>query len=274
MSILRKKRQLSHGLPEAQERRQHFFDSQTRPVTLQQHLLEQLAQSPLDPYERNIASVIIGNIDERGYLRETSEEVATESGAELLEVEEVLRKVQEFDPPGVAARDLAECLYLQLQRQNRQYGIEGRIVKHHLDALGRRKFQDIARQLHATVSDVQEAAEAISQLEPRPGRQFLRRAEQIVLPDVLVEKDGDDYVISVNDSDIPKLRVGDNYKDMLSQSGATREVRDYLREKIRGGRFFIKCLEQRQHTMLQIAKQIVERQKEFFDTTGRRTCGR
>lgn len=250
---------------EAQERRQHFFDSQTRPVTLQQHLLEQLAQSPLDPYERNIASVIIGNIDERGYLRETSEEVATESGAELLEVEEVLRKVQEFDPPGVAARDLAECLYLQLQRQNRQYGIEGRIVKHHLDALGRRKFQDIARQLHATVSDVQEAAEAISQLEPRPGRQFSVEPEQIVLPDVLVEKDGDDYVISVNDSDIPKLRVGDNYKDMLSQSGATREVRDYLREKIRGGRFFIKCLEQRQHTMLQIAKQIVERQKEFFD---------
>lgn len=250
---------------EAQERRQHFFDSQTRPVTLQQHLLEQLLTSSLDREQREIASILIGNIDERGYLRETSEGVAEECGCEPVEVDEVLKTIQEFDPPGVAARDLSECLYLQLERGGHQYGLEGRIVKHHLDALGRRKFQDIARQLHVTVGEVQKAAEVIAQLEPRPGRPFAVEPEQIVLPDVFVERDGDDYVISVNDAEIPRVRVGDQYKDMISQTGATREVRDYLREKIRGGRFFIKCLEQRQHTMLQIARQIVERQKEFFD---------
>lgn len=250
---------------EAQERRQHFFDSQTRPVTLQQHLLEQLMTSALDREQREMARILIGNIDERGYLRETSEGVAQECGCEPVEVDEVLKTVQEFDPPGVAARDLSECLFLQLERSGHQYGLEGRIVKHHLDALGRRKFQDIARQLHVTVGEVQKAAETIAQLEPRPGRPFAVEPEQIVLPDVFVERDGDDYVISVNDAEIPRVRVGDQYKDMISQAGSTREVRDYLREKIRGGRFFIKCLEQRQHTMLQIARQIVERQREFFD---------
>lgn len=250
---------------EAQERRQHFFDSQTRPATLQQYLLDQIPASDLTASQRRMAEAIIGNLDERGYLRGSLEEIALQNDSTSSEVEEVLHIVQDFDPPGVAARDLGECLLLQLQRTGHQYGLEGRIVKHHLEALGRRKFQEIARQLHVTASEVQDAAEAISRLEPHPGRQFSSTPEQVVVPDVIVERDGDGYAISVNDSEIPKLRIGDQYKDMVSEAGATREVRDYLRDKIRGGRFFIKCLEQRQHTMLQIARQIVERQREFFD---------
>ncbi len=250
---------------EALERRQHFFDSQTKPQTLQQHLLEQMAGSALDVAERGVAMVIIGNVDDRGYLRSTLEEIASQSGCSLELAEKVLGMVQAFDPAGVAARDLAECLLIQLQRTGRQYSLESRIVQHHLEELGRRKLPDIARHLRVTVDDVQEAAEAIANLEPRPGRPFSGEDEQTILPDVVVERDGETYVVSLNDSEIPALRIGDDYKDMLSQPASNREVRDYLREKIRGGRFFIKCIQQRQQTLLNISKEIIERQRMFFD---------
>lgn len=250
---------------EAQERRQHFFDSQTRSPSLQQHLLEQLSGSSLSDRERGIGMVVIGNIDDRGYLCATDEEMASQAGCSIEEVTRVVEAVQALDPAGVGARSLSECLLLQLRRSGRGYGLESRIVQHHLEELGRRKIPEIAKALHVTAAEVQRAAEAISELDPRPGRQFSAEEEQTVLADVTVEKDGDTYTVSLNSDEIPALRIGDDYKDMLSQSGSAREVRDYLREKIRGGRFFIKCIQQRQHTLLNIAKEIVERQREFFD---------
>ncbi len=250
---------------EAQERRQHFLDSHTRPQTLQQHLMEQLAGLGLDTRDRGIALVVIGNIDDRGYLRADDEEMAYDAGCEPLEVERIVEVVRTLDPPGVAARSLAECLLLQLKRNGRGNSLEGRIVQYHLEELGRRKLPDIARRLHVSLGDVQRAAEEISRLEPSPGRQFSFVEEQAITPDVIVEKEGDDYTISLNNSEIPSLRIGNDYKDMLSQSGSNREVREYLREKIRGGRFFIKCIEQRQHTLQNIAREIVARQRDFFD---------
>lgn len=251
---------------EAQERRQHFFDSQTRPPTLQQHLLEQIGRSDMDASQRGIALVIVGNIDDRGYLRASVEEVAYQAGCLSDDVEPVLEAVQGLDPAGVAGRNLSECLLLQLRRAGRQYSLESRIVQHYLEDLGRRKFPEIARQLHVSVGDVQKAAESIARLEPRPGRPFSSEDEQTIIPDVVVERDGDSYLVALNNDEMPALRIGDGYKDMLSQSPANREVRDYLRDKIRGGRFFIKCIEQRQHTLLNIAREIVERQREFFDS--------
>lgn len=250
---------------EAQERRQHFLDSQTRAPSLQQHLLEQLSGSGLSQRDRGIAMVIIGNIDERGYLCASDEEIATQAGSVAEDVAKVVEAVQALDPAGVGARTLSECLLLQLRRAGKGYGLESRIVQHHLEELGRRKLPEIARQLHVTAGEVQRAAEAIAELDPRPGRQFSAEEDQTIIADVVVEKDGDTYVVSLNDDEIPSLRIGDDYKDMLSQTGANREVRDYLRDKIRGGRFFIKCIQQRQHTLLNIAREIVERQREFFD---------
>lgn len=250
---------------EALERRQHFFDSHTRPQTLQQYLLEQMAGQVLQPEERGVAMVVIGNVDDRGYLRATNEEIAVQAGCAEVLAEQVVQAVQNFDPPGVAARSLSECLFLQLKRKGRQYSLASRVVQHHLEELGRRKLPEIARQLHVSLADVQHAAEEISQLEPRPGRPFSSDEEQTILPDVMVEADGDGYTISLNNAEIPSLRIGNDYKDMLSQSGSTREVKEYLREKIRGGRFFIKCIEQRQHTLLNIAREIVDRQRDFFD---------
>jgi RNA polymerase sigma-54 factor len=250
---------------EAQERRQHFFDSQTRSPSLQQHLLEQLSGSSLSDRERGVGMVVVGNIDDRGYLCATDEEMAAQAASTPEEVARVVEAVQALDPAGVGARTLAECLLLQLRRTGRGYGLESRIVSHHLEELGRRKLPEIAKALHVTAAEVQRAAEAISELDPRPGRQFSSEEDQTVLPDVTVEKDGDTYTVALNSDEIPSLRIGDDYKDMLSQPASNREVRDYLREKIRGGRFFIKCIQQRQHTLLNIAREIVERQREFFD---------
>jgi RNA polymerase sigma-54 factor len=250
---------------DAQARRQHFFDSQTKAPTLQQHLLEQMNGSEMSSEERGIALVVIGNIDEQGYLRATTAEIATQAGCLEEEVEKVIEIVQGFDPAGVAARNLSECLFIQLRRSGRQYSLESRIVQHYLEELSRRKLPEIARLCHVSLSDVQNAAEAIARLEPRPGRPFSAEDEQTILPDVIVERDGDDYTVSLNDDEIPSLRIGDRYKDMLSQAAGDREVRDYLREKIRGGRFFIRCVQQRQHTLLNIAREIVARQRDFFD---------
>jgi RNA polymerase sigma-54 factor len=250
---------------DAQARRQHFFDSQTKPPTLQQHLLDQVSGSDMSVRQRGIALVVIGNVDEQGYLRATAAEIASQAGCLEEEAEEVIEIVQSFEPAGVAARSLSECLLIQLRRSGRQYSLESRIVQHHLEELSRRKLPEIARQFHVSLKDVQEAAESIARLEPRPGRPFSAEDEQTILPDVVVERDGDSYTVSLNDDEIPSLRIGDGYKDMLSQSNTDREVREYLREKIRGGRFFIRCVQQRQHTLLNIAREIVERQRDFFD---------
>jgi RNA polymerase sigma-54 factor len=250
---------------EAQERRQHFFDSQTRAPGLQQHLLEQLGGAELSERERGIGLVVIGNIDERGYLCATDEDIAAGAGCGLEEVPPVVEAVQAFDPAGVGARTLAECLLLQLRRSGRGYGLEARIVQHHLEELGRRKIPEIARILHVSTADVQKAAESIAGLDPRPGRQFSAEEEMTIVADVVVEQEGDGFSVALNDDEIPALRIGSDYKDMLSQPGSTREVRDYLREKIRGGRFFIKCIQQRQHTLLNIAREIVARQQAFFE---------
>lgn len=248
---------------EALERRQHFFDSQVQVKTLQEHMLEQLLTASWPKHEARIAAEIIGNLDEQGYFRTDPEDVAYATGSDALEVERILEKVQEFDPPGIAARNLGECLFLQLKRQGRQYSTEARIVRHHLEELGRKKIPEIAAALDIPVQEVQQAAGAIADLDPRPGRAFSSEPEQIVIPEIIVERDGDDYAVRLNGDEIPVLRIADSYKDMLT--GTTREVRDYLRDKIKGGKFFIKSIQQRQQTLMNIGREIVARQREFFD---------
>jgi len=249
---------------EALEKREHFFDSQLRPVSLQEHLLQQLLTSSWPKEESRIAAEIIGNLDEQGYLRAESEDIAWATDSEPIEVDRILEKVQEFDPPGVAARNLQESLLLQLKRSNREDSTEASIVRHHLDALGRKKLLDIAKALEIPVSEVQLAAERIAALDPRPGRAFSSEPDQVITPEVTVEQEGEEFSVRLNSEEIPQLRIADSYKDMASSP--SREVRDYLREKIKGGRFFIKSIQQRQNTILNIAKEIVARQREFFVT--------
>jgi len=248
---------------EALERRQHFFESQAGTPTLQEHLLEQLLTASWPKPEARIAAEIIGNLDEQGYFRADLEDVAYATDSMPLDVERILEMVQDFDPPGIAARNLGECLLLQLKRQGKQHSTESRIVRHHLEELGRKKIQDIALALGTTVQEVQHAAEEIAKLNPRPGRAFSAEPDRSIIPEILIERDGEDYVVQVNSDEIPALRISDNYKDMLADS--SREVREYIRDKIKNGKFFLKSLQQRQQTLQNLGREIVLRQRDFLD---------
>ncbi|MEI6034813.1 MAG: RNA polymerase factor sigma-54 [Verrucomicrobiae bacterium] len=246
---------------ETEERRQHFFDSQVRPPSLQEHLLEQVASWPES--ELRIAEEIIGNLDEQGYLRAGVDEVARAAGVPALEAERALEKVQGLDPAGIAARNLSECLFLQLKRQGRQDSTEARIARQHLEELGRKKLGEISKALGLPIADIQRAAKEIASLDPRPGRAYSSEPEQVVIPEIVIERDGDDYSVGLNSDGVPALRIADSCKDMLS--GSSREIREYLRDKIKGGNFFIRSIHQRQQTLLNIGREIAARQRDFLD---------
>ncbi len=250
---------------EDEEKRQYFFDSIATQETLQQHLVSQLNQTALNTDDRKTAELIIGNIDDNGFLQTTPEEMSLNTGIAKEDFELMLTLIQGFYPPGVGARDLRECLLIQLKREGRQGGLEYRIISDHMEDLGKRRFPEIARRMGITVEQVQKAANNIARLDPRPGQVFSEAPQNYVLPDVTVEKIQGQYQIILNGEQIPHLRISNTYKDIMSQDGSGGEVKDYIRDKIRSGKFLIKSIHQRQQTISNIAHQIVARQREFLD---------
>ena len=250
---------------EAEEKRQFMFDSLVAGTSLQESLLEQMRFSDMTAEQKSIAEMIIGNVDDRGYLKATVDELAFSTNIAPEKIVEVLKVIQEFHPPGVAARDLQECLLLQLQRSGREETLEYRIIHDYMDALCKRKLPEIARGLGVSVEEAQSALKRIKNLEPHPGRDFLPDNDRYISPEVFVQKVGDDYVVTTNNEQIPHLRISNTYKDWMSQSGTSAEVRDYIRDKIRAGKFLIKSLQQRQQTILNIGNEIVKRQREFME---------
>lgn len=250
---------------EEEEKRQFMFDSLVAGTSLQEFLLDQVRLSELSKDQRPLAEMIIGNLDDYGYLKTPLEELAFSTSLPVDQLSQVLDIIQSFHPPGVGARDLRECLVLQLERTGRQKTLEYKIVSEHMEALGKRRLPEIARALGHTVEDVQNAANRIGLLEPRPGRAFLPDNDQFILPEVFVVKSGNDFLVSTNNDQIPHLRISNTYKDIMSQSNGEPEVKNYIQEKIRAGKFLIKSIHQRQQTITNIAKEIVHRQREFFE---------
>ncbi len=248
-----------------EERRQFFFDSLVKEETLQQHLLEQAQSSELSADDQTIAELIIGNIDDRGFLQSSPDEIAANTGMDTADLERVLEIVQTFHPVGVAARDLRECLLIQLRRLGKEQSIEFRIVERHIEDLGKHRFPEIARRLSTTPEQVQRAANFIATLDPKPGQIFTSDPNSYVLPDVTVEKILGEWMISLNGDQIPHLRISNTYKDLMAKDGNGSEVKDYIRDKIRSGKFLIKSIHQRQQTISNIAHEIIGRQKEFLD---------
>jgi RNA polymerase sigma-54 factor len=251
--------------PDDEEKRQFMFDSLVAGTSLQEALLEQVRLSSMPEDQRPIAEMLIGNIDDHGYLKASVEELALSTSLPADKILEVLKVVQSFDPPGVGARDLQECLRLQLERSGLTETLEYRIVTDYMDALGKRRIPEIARGLGLDVEEVQEALERIACLEPRPGRAFISDNNQYISPEIFVQKVGDEFVVTNNNEQIPHLRISNAYKDLMAQGSNSAEVRSYIREKIRAGKFLIKSLHQRQMTILNIAKEIVARQREFME---------
>ena len=256
----------SRNSREAQDKRQFLFDSIPVQDTLQQNLIGQLNQSVLSASDRKAAELVIGNIDDNGFLQSTPEEMALNSGIPKEDFEKMLALIQSFYPAGVGARDLRECLLIQLQRQEKKNTLEYKIVSEHMEDLGRRRFPEIARRMGISVEDVQKAANNIARLNPRPGQVFAAAPQNYVLPDVIVEKVDGEYQISLNNEQIPHLRISNLYKDIIA-SGNTQsgEVKDYIRDKIRSGKFLIRSIHQRQQTISNMAQQIVSRQRDFLE---------
>jgi RNA polymerase sigma-54 factor len=255
----------SRASAEEEEKRQYMFDSLVAGTSLQEVLLEQVRESALPAEKWPVAEFIIGNIDENGRLAASEEELAQATGLPPEQVLEVLKVIQGFDPPGVGARNLRECLLLQLERIGQQHTLDYRIVNEFMEALGKRRIPEIARGTGASVEEVQEALKRIGRLEPHPGRAFLPDNDQYVLPEVFVQRNGLEFVVTTNNEHIPHLRISNTYKDLMAQGDNSPEVRNYIRDKIRAGKFLIKSLHQRQQTILNIAKEIVRRQREFME---------
>ena len=254
------------GSKEADDKRQFLFDSIPVQETLQQNLIAQLNQTVLSADDRKTAELIVGNIDDDGFLQSTTEEMALNSGIPQDEFERVLGLIQTFYPAGVGARDLRECLLIQLRRQGKEQSLEYRIVSEHMDDLGRHRFLEIARRMAISVEDVQKAANNIARLNPRPGQVFAAAPQNYVLPDVIVEKVDGEYQIAFNNEQIPHLRISNLYKDIIASGDAqSSDTKDYIRDKIRSGKFLIRSIHQRQQTIMNIAQQIVSRQRDFLE---------
>lgn len=250
---------------EDEEKRQFMFDSLVAQTSLQEMLVEQVRDSSLSEDSFPLAEIIIGNIDDYGYLKASVEEIAAGASASSEQVLDVLKCIQTFEPPGVGARDLRECLMLQLERSDQQNTLEYRIISEFMEELGKRRIPDISRGTNSSLDDVQEALQRIARLEPRPGRAYLPNNDHYIVPEVFVTRSNGDYTVTTNNEHIPHLRISNTYKDLMAQGENSSEVRNYIREKIRAGKFLIKSLHQRQQTISNIAKEIVSRQRDFLD---------
>ncbi|MDF1852582.1 MAG: RNA polymerase factor sigma-54 [Verrucomicrobiales bacterium] len=248
---------------DADEKHQFVMDSIVEPITLQEHLLNQLHVSDVPKEVEDIAQTLIGNIDEQGFLKVDLEEMSFDLGIPLEELEEAKILVQSFDPVGVGALDLRDCLLIQLERMGKHHSLEYRIIDHHLDDLARKRYPQVAKKLSVSPEQITHAAEFIASLDPRPGSRFGGDNNTYVTPDVTVERIGTEWVVSMHNEQIPRLRISNAYKDMMA-GGSSREARTYIRDKIRAGKFLIKSIHQRQQTIKSIATEIVKRQGEFL----------
>jgi RNA polymerase sigma-54 factor len=249
----------------AQEDREDLpFENMVRSISsLADHLDEQLRFGTEDPVIRRIGNEIIGNIDEDGYLRAEVEEIAQRCSVTVEEVQKALALVQGFDPPGVGARNIQECLLIQLKVDPNPDPVSVEIVEDHFEDLTRRRYPDIARSLKLPLDRVMESVEEIMGLEPKPGRRFGGAESRYIVPDVVVHKMGTEYVVVLNEDGIPRLRVNSLYRSLLRGSGD--EARQYVEQKLRSAVWLIKSVDQRQRTLRKVTQSIVKFQKEFLD---------
>lgn len=234
--------------------------------SLQDHLLWQLHLSTLSPRQTDIGTEIIGNVNDDGYLQATTAELAANLGATAEEVESMLDKVQHFDPMGVAARDLKECLLLQARNLGPESALISTLISDHLPDLERHNYAQIAKKVSVPLEKIKDAAHVIGNFEPKPGRPFSQEAPQYITPDVYVQQVGGDYVVTLNEDGLPKLRVSDFYRRALMRgSNVADQTRDYIQSRMRAAVWLIKSIHQRQQTLFKVTTSIVKFQRAFFD---------
>ncbi len=250
------------------ENRSGIENTLARASSLADHLTWQVRMGGFNELDQEISDILIGNVDEQGYLRLSVEEAAFEAGVETTAVESVLRRVQEFEPSGVFARDLSECLSIQLREAELPAEIRKNalgIVNGHLELLEAKRVDKLARELSLSKDEVAAAVEEIAKLEPKPGRDFISEEPRYVTPDVYVYKMDDEWVIQLNDDGLPRLRVSNAYRQLLTGADSGAEAKSYIREKLSAAQWLIKSIDQRQSTLKRVTASIVSFQREFLE---------
>ncbi len=234
--------------------------------TLYDHLFEQLMYLKLSEEEQLIGEYIIGNISSRGYLVVAPEEMAAELKLPLEKINKVLALIKRFDPPGVASRDLRESLLLQLEEKGYKDSIAYRIVDKYINVLDRKSILQISRLMSIPFEKAQQAMDLIKTLSPTPAHGRFESGAAPIIPDLIVEKVGDGYVVFHNDRSAPRLRINPNYRQLMRKSEhASDDTKKYVREKLEQARWLLNSINQRRSTMIRVMEAIVEEQSEFFD---------
>jgi RNA polymerase sigma-54 factor len=252
---------------EDDEKHRFMMDSIVAQTTLQEHLMSQLNLADLsDPKLLELGEFIIGNIDDDGFIHTKIEDLSMTHGMPLEDLERAKALIQSFDPPGVGAQDLRECLLIQLERTGRKASLAHRIVDHHLDDLAHRRYTALAKKLAAPSDQIAAAVDVIASLDPRPAQGFSVMRNNYVTADIKIQRQNGSFVPIMNERDLPHLRISNAYKDILTSEGTGSDARSYIRDKIRGAKFLIRSIAQRQQTIQRIAEELVKQQAEFFET--------
>ncbi len=247
------------------EENKSFENFVTRTPSLYEHLEFQLRLTTCDREQLRIGLYLIGNIDHHGYLCIDLAEVAEKFNVDVHRAAGVLDIIQSFTPYGVAARDLVECLLLQLKYYEQESPLAIQIIKEHLEDLGKSRLNLIANKLAVSVQEVQEIADLIRTLDPKPGLQYNNDEVKYILPDVFVEKIDGEYIVVVNDFQFPRLLINKSYEKVLKQTETTDDAKKYMEEKMGSAMWLLKSIEQRRMTLYKVARCIVEIQKDFLD---------
>lgn len=233
--------------------------------TLFDHLMWQAHMSGFSDEEKMLAAILIANIDDEGYIKTPLDQIAQDEGVKVEDLESVLPYIHEFDPPGVGARDLQECLLVQAKHLQEDTKDMVHIIKNHLRDLEKKNYEGIAKTMNMPFENVVEICKIIYAMDPKPGRAYQQNDTQYVTPDVHVYQVGDDYIVSVNEDGLPRLRISNFYKNVMAGGKENNVTQDYIQEKLRSAVWLIKSIHQRQRTIYRVTQAIVKYQRDFFD---------
>ena len=250
--------------------REHMDEEINRPepapLTLMDHLVEQLHLAPLSDKESKIGEYLLWCISDDGYLTGDVESIAENINEDPELVEKVLKVIQRFDPPGIGARDLQECLLIQLGEREPKDELAIRMVQECFEDFTNKRYEKIAKKLEIALEEVKRIMDMVSSLNPKPGERYISAGENYIIPDVIVEHDGDDFVVTLNDWNVPRLRINESYKQLLKKKEKiNKETRDYIRQRLESARWLINSIYQRRSTIQRVMESIIKHQRGFFE---------
>jgi len=257
----------SGNISDEQEKREFLLNSLVDETCLQDHLLEQLREAePLSEQTKIICQELIGSIDSKGYLKTHLADITIATQSEMNDVKHALTIIQKFDPPGIGARDLRECLILQLERKNQKKSKLYILVDKHLDKVAKNHIPQIAKALHVSTSEVYELLKQLRKLDPRPGSKMTSKGITYVTPEIFIEKDSSgNWQVRSNRDYMPKLRINPYYLKLLENPNTSKETKSYIREKIMNSKMLMRAISQRRSTIELIGESLIKFQRDFFD---------